>query len=574
MGGGQSRKWMILVATIWIQAFTGTNFDFSSYSSDLKLVLGISQLQLNYLSMASDMGKALGWCSGVSLLYFPLWVVMFMAAFMGFFGYGLQWLVIQRFIYLPYSLVFMLCFLGGCSICWFNTVCYVLCIRNFQTSRPLALSLTVSFNGVSAALYTLIANAIDPNDHSLYLILNAVVPLFVSILTLIPVLTYQPPLSPLISTSNASRHTDSIFLCLYILAAITGLYLLFLDSLSSNLERDRILLVGAVIFLVLPLCVPGIACARECARPNIHFGSHLNKELIDLEPDGDLEFHKELIAADHSCTSDGVVTVVDKEGYFRRAMEKDRVTMLGEEHPAGLLLRCLDFWLYFVSYFCGGTLGLVYSNNLGQISQSLGYSHHTSSLVTIYSSCSFFGRLLSAAPDFLSARVYYPRTGWLAVALLPTPIALFMLAASGGEVALYAGTALIGISSGFVFSAAVSITSELFGPNSAAVNHNILITNIPIGSLFYGLLAALVYDFNEGSSSSTTLEMSILKEATICMGRKCYWQTFIWWGCFSILGLASSFLLFLRTRPAYNRFEMNRRRPQSSSEDQILLCAS
>lgn len=102
---GQSRKWMILVATTWIQAFTGTNFDFSSYSSDLKTVLEITQVQLNYLSVASDMGKAFGWCSGVSLMYLPLWVVMFMAAFMGLFGYGLQWLVIQRIISLPYFLV-------------------------------------------------------------------------------------------------------------------------------------------------------------------------------------------------------------------------------------------------------------------------------------------------------------------------------------------------------------------------------------------------------------------------------------------------------------------------------------
>lgn len=102
---GQSRKWMIVVATTWIQAFTGTNFDFSSYSSDLKSVLGISQVQLNYLSVASDMGKAFGWCSGVSLMYFPLWAVMFMAAFLGLFGYGLQWLVIQRVISLPYFLV-------------------------------------------------------------------------------------------------------------------------------------------------------------------------------------------------------------------------------------------------------------------------------------------------------------------------------------------------------------------------------------------------------------------------------------------------------------------------------------
>lgn len=102
---GQSRKWMVLVATTWVQAFTGTNFDFSSYSSDLKSVLGISQVQLNYLSVASDMGKAFGWCSGVSLMYLPLWVVMFMAAFLGLFGYGFQYLVIQRIISLPYFLV-------------------------------------------------------------------------------------------------------------------------------------------------------------------------------------------------------------------------------------------------------------------------------------------------------------------------------------------------------------------------------------------------------------------------------------------------------------------------------------
>ena len=96
---------MILVATTWIQAFTGTNFDFSSYSSTLKTVLGISQVQLNYLSVASDMGKAFGWCSGVSLMYLPLWVVMFIAAFFGLFGYGVQWLVIKQVITLPYFLV-------------------------------------------------------------------------------------------------------------------------------------------------------------------------------------------------------------------------------------------------------------------------------------------------------------------------------------------------------------------------------------------------------------------------------------------------------------------------------------
>ncbi|KAK2979702.1 hypothetical protein RJ640_002874 [Escallonia rubra] len=102
---GQSRKWMILVATIWIQAFTGTNFDFSAYSSQLKAVLGVTQVQLNYLAVASDLGKAFGWSSGLALMYMPLWVVMFISAFMGLVGYGLQWLVIRDVIALPYFMV-------------------------------------------------------------------------------------------------------------------------------------------------------------------------------------------------------------------------------------------------------------------------------------------------------------------------------------------------------------------------------------------------------------------------------------------------------------------------------------
>lgn len=102
---GQSRKWMILIATIWIQAFTGTNFDFSSYSSTMKSVLKISQVQLNYLATASDMGKVFGWSSGLALMYLPISLVMFIAASMGLVGYGLQFLLINNLITLPYFLV-------------------------------------------------------------------------------------------------------------------------------------------------------------------------------------------------------------------------------------------------------------------------------------------------------------------------------------------------------------------------------------------------------------------------------------------------------------------------------------
>ncbi|XP_031376565.1 protein NUCLEAR FUSION DEFECTIVE 4-like isoform X1 [Punica granatum] len=562
----QSRKWMILVVTIWIQAFTGTNFDFSAYSSALKSVLGISQVQLNYLAVASDMGKVFGWSSGLALIYFPLSVVMFMATTMGFIGYGLQWLVISGIITVPYFVEFLLCLLAGCSICWFNTVCYVLCIRNFPSNRALALSLTVSFNGITAALYALIANSIDSSASSIYLFLNAVVPLIVSFLALVPILR-QPSLSPL--TPDAVRLDSVIFLILNILAVITGLYLLLTGTATTDEFLARILLGGAVFLLVFPLFIPGIVYAQSWFHQTVHSSFRLEGSGFLLVDDEDLELHKELISREASIHENGLTHLITEKGssygltrqkdaYIAGCCEvivgRNQLAMLGEEHPARLLVRRLDFWLYYIAYFCGGTVGLVYSNNLGQIAQSLGQSDRTTILITLYSSFSFFGRLLSAAPDYIRAKLYFARTGWLTLALLPTPVAFFLLAASGHAMALATATSLIGLSSGFIFAAAVSITSELFGPNSVGVNHNILITNIPLGSLFYGLLAAEVYDASTGS----TLRSFFYSDSVVCYGKACYFLTFVLWGCISLVGLASTFLLFLRTRPAYDRFERGR----------------
>lgn len=487
---------------------------------------------------------------------------MFLAAAMGLIGYGVQWLVIRNIIALPYFVVFFLCLLAGCSICWFNTVCFVLCIKNFQGTRPLALALTVSFNGVSAALYNLAAKSLNPSSTSLYLLLNAFIPLFTSIAALIPILC-QPPLDPL--SPDAVKREQLTFLKLNLLAIITGLYLLFLHS--SNASTAGLLFAGAIFLLILPLGIPGIIYARDWFKHTIYKSFQFEGSGFMLVDADDLELHKELLSRENSVAS-GLIYTVNGEDSVRgmsrqnsRTSEgcscdtvigQDRLVMLGEEHKAKMLVSRIDFWLYYLAYFCGGTIGLVYSNNLGQIAQSLGQSSTTSRLITMYSSFSFFGRLLSATPDFIRTKFYFARTGWLVIALLPTPIAFFLLAATGTEMALQAGTALIGLSSGFIFAAAVSITSELFGPNSVGVNHNILITNIPVGSLVYGFLAAANYDSNAESRPG------LMTDSVVCMGRKCYFLTFVWWGCISILGLASSLILFLRTRLAYDRFERNR----------------
>ena len=74
---------------------------------------------------------------------------------------------------------------------------------------------------------------------------------------------------------------------------------------------------------------------------------------------------------------------------------------VGEEHGAWKLAKSVDFWLYFLVYLCGGTMGLVYANNLGQVAGSRGVQEAV--LLSISSTFGFFGKL-SAAPLSLFTR--------------------------------------------------------------------------------------------------------------------------------------------------------------------------
>ncbi|KAL6905978.1 hypothetical protein ACP4OV_003579 [Aristida adscensionis] len=598
--GDEWRRWAVLVATVWVQAVTGTNFDFAAYSSALKSALGVSQEALNYLATASDLGKALGWSSGLALLYLPLHAVLLLSAALGLAAYAAQYYCILFLragasLAVPYPLVFLVCLIAGCSICWFNTVCFVLCIRSFSASnRSLALSLSISFNGLSAALYTLFANALSPFSPSVYLLLNAILPLAVSILALPAVLLCNPHDSHL---HNVPKHDRRVFLGLYILAFITGIYLVIFGSFTTTSSTAWVILTGAIVLLALPLIIPASSYFKRVdthgpdpemspnhddpQRPLLNNNHQMESNGMTPRTEYDgmtprTEFDGMTPRTEYDGMTprteyDGMTPRMESDGMTPRA-ESDGMTpetighqlqncccknilekgrLLGEEHSAKKLIRCVDFWLYYTAYFCGATVGLVYSNNLGQIAQSLHQQSRLTMLLAVYSSCSFFGRLLSALPDFLHRKVSFARTGWLTAALVPMPVAFFLMWKLQDGSTLVAGTALIGLSSGFIFAAAVSVTSELFGPNSIGVNHNILITNIPLGSLLYGQISALVYDANGQRLRVIDNQTGVIDTMVVCMGAKCYSTTFFVWGCITMLGLVSSVALFLRTRPAY-----------------------
>lgn len=119
------------------------------------------------------------------------------------------------------------------------------------------------------------------------------------------------------------------------------------------------------------------------------------------------------------------------------------------------------------------------------------------------------------------------------MATLMAPIAVsFFLLLKSSNLILYACTAIIGACSGAITSVAVSTTTELFGTKHFALNHNIIVTNIPIGSFLFGYMAATLYQKEGGSS--------------MCFGADCYNKTFFIWGSFCSLGTFLSVILYAR----------------------------
>ena len=137
-----------------------------------------------------------------------------------------------------------------------------------------------------------------------------------------------------------------------------------------------------------------------------------------------------------------------------------------------------------------------------------------------------------------------PRPAWLGIWMVPM-LPAFVLMAFWGERqwVLYLCTAIIGTSAGAITTVAVPTSSELFGMEHFSVNHNILISNISLGSLLFGNMAGLVYDHSQKSNPGAGHDL--------CVGLDCYAKTFLAWGCVCTFGLVLNVILSLRTRKLY-----------------------
>lgn len=114
--------------------------------------------------------------------------------------------------------------------------------------------------------------------------------------------------------------------------------------------------------------------------------------------------------------------------------------------------------------------------------------------------------------------------------------AFFLLVITEQDFALYISTAVVGICTGAITSISISMTRELFGMANFGVNHNILVSNIPIGSFLFGDFAALLYKYGRADGEEN------------CVGQKCYQTTLLIWGCLCVLGSLLALVLHVKTK--------------------------
>nr|XP_043630169.1 protein NUCLEAR FUSION DEFECTIVE 4-like [Erigeron canadensis] len=524
-------KWMGFVTAVWVQAISGNNYTFSNYSDALKSLMALTQLQLNNLSVAKDVGKAFGLLAGLSSDRISPSALLLIGSIEGFIGYGVQWLVVsQRIQPLPYWQMCIFLCMGGNSTTWMNTAILVTCIRNFRKNRGPVSGILKGYVGLSTAIFTDICTALFNNDPARFLLMLSVVPAVICFFAII-FLRETPP-----ATTTAEEKSESRYFAIFnVLAVIIAVYLLIFDITGDHGHMlSQAFCIVLLILLATPIAVPVYLAIQNFIRSE-HVKT-LDVEATTTEP---------LLVRNEPETTEEKEVIPVLEKVF---------PVIGEEHTVFEAFKTLDFWILFVSFLCGVGTGLAVQNNMGQMGLALGYVD-VSIFVSLTSIWGFFGRIGSGSvSEYFIKKAGTPRPLWNAAAQILMAVGYILMAiAMPGS--LYIGSIVVGICYGVRLAITVPTASELFGLKYYGLIYNILILNLPLGSfLFSGLLAGFLYDAEATATAGG---------GNTCVGAHCYRNVFIVMTATCVVGFALDVWLAIRTKALYSRIYTNRKLKKS-----------
>eukprot|EP00250_Pteridium_aquilinum_P009357 c18617_g1_i1 orf=362-2227(+) len=542
-------KWTGLVAAIWVQAFAGNGAAYANYSSTLKSVLGLTQVQLNYLALSKDLGENVGIMAGLVCNKVPPWVILLVAAIEGFLGFGSLWLVASKTISArPLWQMCIAIFVGGNSMTWFNTAVLVTCMRNFPKSRGTIVGFLKGFIGLSGAIFMQIFFSLLGRDATSLLFFLAVGP---TLLCLFCMGFIRPVKSPPGGASYSEvEEEQKQFKIIYIICIALAVYLfaaVFVDEFVTNSRVSLIVVIVMFLFLVAPGFVPLRVFIRTimCKKRD---GMDLYDTCASVEP-----LHKPLETPD---ATKGEEMLNKRSNKVFEAEEEDTADLLaygegavkrkkrrprrGEDFKLKQALIKADFWLLFLTFFCGVGSAITAGDNLSQLGEAQGFKD-VSIFVLLLSIWGFVGRI---GGGFVSEHFVrsssLPRPVWIgaAQALMIVAHLLFAFALPGS---LYPASSIVGLCMGVQIAVTVPTISEIFGLKHFGILYNFIILADPVGSLLFStLLAGNLYDYAISQQDSD-----------VCTGAHCFRLTFLIMAGVCVVGVIFSIVLAIRLKPVY-----------------------
>ncbi|KAL0555896.1 hypothetical protein IC582_004398 [Cucumis melo] len=470
----------------------------------------------------------------------------------------------------------VLVFVGTNGETYFNTVSLVSCVQNFPKSRGPVVGILKGFAGLSGAILTQIYAIIHSPDSANLIFMVAVGPALVAIGVMFfirPVAGHRQ-----VRPSDGMSFSSVYGVCLLLAAYLMGVMLIE-DLVTLSPTVITIFTVVMFVILLTPFLIPvTLTFSSETttyAEQEALLPPSEKEEPARTEPDGNEVIFSEV--EDEKSEGEDLLPASERqkriaqlqakllqaaaEGAVR--VKRRKGPRRGEDFTLGQALIKADFWLIFSSHLLGSGTGLTVIDNLGQMSQSLGYDN-THIFVSLISIWNFLGRVGGGYLSEIVVRDFaYPRPIAMTIAQV---LMIFghVFIGMGWPGAMYIGTLITGLGYGAHWAIVPATASELFGLKKFGALYNFITLSTPMGSLiFSGLIASSIYDSEAEkqarnhltqfqSSSSLWFTRLYAEGPHKCEGAICFFLTcMIMAGFCAIAGILSLILVY-RTKGVYH----------------------
>lgn len=303
-----------------------------------------------------------------------------------------------------YMQMCILIFVGTNGEAYFNTVDLVSGVQNFPKSRGPVVGIMKGFAGLSGAILTQIFAMIHSPDHASLVFMVAVGPTMV----VFALMFFVRP----VGGHRQVRPTDDLsFTFIYGVCILLAAYLMGVMLLQDlvDLSHTVITIFTAIlfVFVFIPIVIPvSLSFSSEPKAPE---AEGLLTEPQKEEPGKSEQDMPEVIFSEVEDEKPKEVDLLPASERSKRIahlqaklfqaaaegavrIKRRRGPRRGEDFTLMQALIKADFWLIFFSLLLGSGSGLTVIDNLGQMSQSLGYdnAHIFVSLISIWN---FLGRI-------------------------------------------------------------------------------------------------------------------------------------------------------------------------------------